>query len=298
MSASSHTIALMCDSTCDIPEELVAQYDITVLPAYVIWGEEQFLDRVTLQADAFYRRLVIDPVYPSSSHPTPGDFRDAYQAARASGASGIVVVTVSSAMSGTYNAARQAADTFELPVRVVDSKGPTMSLGWQVLAAARAREDLEISRSDHNAVDETLHAMVHAAGAARAHMAQLVYMDAIKYLHKGGRIGNAVSLLGTALRIRPVIYIDHETGLVEVERAARTRKRGIEALVQGFYDRLDLSRPLHVAVLHGGVPDEGRALAERVRNEINPAELLVNTTGPVLGINTGPGALALCGYYE
>jgi DegV family protein with EDD domain len=129
-------------------------------------------------------------------------------------------------------------------------------------------------------------------------MAQLVYMDAIKYLHKGGRIGNAVSLLGTALRIRPVIYIDHETGLVEVERAARTRKRGIEVLVRGFYNRLDLSKPLHVAVLHGGVPDEGQKLADRVRREIHPVELLVNTTGPVLGINTGPGALALCGYYE
>jgi DegV family protein with EDD domain len=173
-----------------------------------------------------------------------------------------------------------------------------MSLGWQVLAAARARASIEAAQTGATAVEETLDTMAKAADDARAHMAQLVYMDAIKYLHKGGRIGNAISLLGTALRIRPVIYIDHETGLVEVERAARTRKRGIEALVQGFYDRLDLSRPLHVAVLHGGVPEDAEMLAERVRAEIQPAELVINITGPVLGINTGPGALALCGYYE
>jgi DegV family protein with EDD domain len=298
MNPASHRVALICDSTCDIPEDLIAQYDIRVLPAYVIWGDEQYLDRVTLQADAFYRRLVTDPVYPSSSHPTPGDFLTAYQAAQADGVEGVVVITVSSAMSGTYNAARQAAAGFDLPVRVVDSKGPTMSLGWQVLTAARTREEIERSQARVASVDETLDAMVRAAETARAHMAQLVYMDAIKYLHKGGRIGNAISLLGTALRIRPVIYIDHETGLVEVERAARTRKRGIEVLVQGFYRRLDRSRPLHVAVLHGGVPEEGQALAERVRAELNPVELLINMTGPVLGINTGPGALALCGYYE
>ncbi|MGC9521305.1 MAG: DegV family protein [Anaerolineae bacterium] len=293
MSTEEHSVALLTDSTCDIPSHLVEQYGIRVLPAYVIWGDEQFRDRVDLEPEAFYQRLQTDPVYPKSAHPTPGDFQQAFQEAVDRGAEAIVVVTVSSAMSGTYNAACQVAATWDLPIRVVDSRGPTMSLGWQVLAAARAREEAA-GRTLTSVVD----AMVSAADAARANMAQLVYMDAIKYLHKGGRIGNAMNLVGTLLRIRPVIYIDHTTGIVEVEKAARTRRQGIEALVNGFYERLDLTQPLHVAVLHGGVEAEAQKLAARVRREIDPVELIINITGPVLGINTGPGALALCGYNE
>lgn len=279
------TVALFTDSTCDIPQEMVERYEIGVLPAYVIWGDEQFRDRIDLTPQDFYRRLETDDVYPSSAHPSPAEFLDAYRHAQARGATSIVVLTVSSAMSGTYDAARQAADEFALPVHVVDSKGPTMSLGWQVLAAARVRDkggDAE--------------AMVAAAEAARARMAQLVYMESIEYLHKGGRIGNAVRLLGTLLKIKPVIYIDHETGVVNVETAARTRKRGIEALYRGFFKRLETEKPLRIAVLHGGVPEEAAALAERIRQEYDPQELLINITGPVLGINTGPNALALAGY--
>ncbi|MGC9399302.1 MAG: DegV family protein [Anaerolineae bacterium] len=279
--------ALITDSTCDIPDALVERYDIVVIPAYVIWGEEQFRDRVDLQPQEFYRRLQKDPVYPSSSHPTPGDFLELYRQVHEDGAEEIVVITVSSAMSGTYNAARQAGEMITLPVHVVDAKGPTMSLGWQVLAAARARE-----------AGGGAEVMVAAAEDARSRMVQLVYMESIEYLHKGGRIGNAVNLLGTLLKIKPVVYIDHAKGVVEVETAVRTRRRGVETLYKGFFKRLDTTKPLHVAVLHGGVPEEAQALAARIREAFNPKELIINITGPVLGINTGPEALALAGYTE
>ncbi len=280
-------IALVADSTCDIPEALVKQYGIAVIPTYVIWGEEQFRDRIDLQAPEFYRRLETDPVYPSSSHPTPGDFLALYQRLCDEGATDIVVLTVSSAMSGTCNVARQTGAMAGVPVHVIDSKGPTMSLGWQVLAAARARE-----------AGGNVEAVIAAAEDARSRMVQLVYMESIEYLHKGGRIGNAINLLGTLLKIKPVVYIDHNSGLVEVETAVRTRTRGIETLYKGFFKRLDTSKPLHVAVLHGNVPEEAEALAERIREEFHPQELLINITGPVLGINTGPRALALAGYTE
>jgi DegV family protein with EDD domain len=280
-------VALLTDSTCDIPQHLIERYDITVLPAYVIWGEEQFRDRVDLTPQAFYERLPSAETYPSSSHPAPGEFLEAYQVAEARGAKAIVVLTVSSAMSGTYDAACQAATQFALPVHVVDSRGPSMSLGWQVLAAARARANGAGAK-----------AMTAAARAVRSRMAQLVYMESIDYLHKGGRIGNAARLLGTLLKVKPVVYIDHETGLVNVETAARTRTRGIEALYRGFFKRLETDKPLHIAVLHGNAPEEAEALTERIRQEYAPKELLINVTGPVLGINTGPDALALAGYTE
>jgi DegV family protein with EDD domain len=284
---TSNPIAIVTDSTCDIPDDLIHEYEITVLPAYVIWGEEQFRDRIDLQADAFYRRLVKDPIYPSSAHPTPETFRRTYETLQNGGAEAVIVVTVSSALSGTYNAASQAATASGVPVHVIDAKGPSMSSGWQVLAAARARD----AGGDVDAV-------IAAAETARSCMAQLVYLNSIEYLHKGGRIGNAAKLIGMALRIKPIVYIDHETGIVEIEKAARTFKHAMRALYEGFFERLDTSKPLHIAVMHGGVPEKAEALADRIREAYHPEELLIHITGPVLGINTGPGALALAGYNE
>jgi len=236
------TIALVTDSTCDIPEDLIQQYDITVVPQFVLWEGEAFRDRIDLTPQQFYERLVTDPVYPSSAHPTPGDFFEVYQAAAAEGAEAIVVVAISSAMSGTFNVAKQAAEMVDVPVHVVDAKGPTMSLGWQVLAAARARE-----------AGGDAEAMVAAAGKARASMVQFVYMDSLEYLRKGGRIGDAAQWLGTLLQIKPVICINHDTGLVEPTTLTRTRKRALKVFYEGFFARLDLSKPLHLAVLHGGI---------------------------------------------
>jgi len=286
---AKHRIAIMTDSTCDIPDDLVKQYDITIIPCYVIWDNEQYRDHIDLSAPDFYERLVSDPVYPSTAHPSSEIFRETYTRAAENGADEIVIITVSGAMSGTYQAALQAASEVDIPVRVVDSRGPTLSLGWQVLAAARAREAAgEIS------------AMLTAVEKTRAGLVQFVCMHSIEYLHKGGRIGNATHFFGNILNIKPIIYIDHNSGLVEGYKKVRTFSRAVEVFYQGFFKTLgdQNGKKLHIAVLHGNVPEEAERLAERVRREYNPTELLINCTGPVLGVNTGPGALALCGYFE
>lgn len=100
------------------------------------------------------------------------------------------------------------------------------------------------------------------------------------------------------LNIRPIVSINHESGTVEPAGLARTRKKMIELLYQKFFEKVGAASRLHVAVLHGNAPAEAQELVERIRREHNPVELLVNITGPVLGINTGPNALALCGYAE
>jgi DegV family protein with EDD domain len=172
---ANHRIALITDSTRDIPDDLLEKHDIAVVPSLVIWGDEILRDRVDIQPEDFYRRLETDPLFPTTSHPTPQDFLEAYAAAGQKGAGEIVVVTVSSAMSGTIESARQAAATIDIPVHVVDSKGPTMTVGWQVLAAARAREA---------GGDAT--AMLAAADRARASMVQIVCPDTLEYPHRGG----------------------------------------------------------------------------------------------------------------
>ncbi|MBN1266200.1 MAG: DegV family protein [Anaerolineales bacterium] len=279
--------AIVTDSTCDLPEAYVSQYNITVVPTYVIWGEEIFRDRIDMQPEEFYTRLATDPVYPSSSCPTPDDFAQTFARLKSQGAEEILVLTVSGAMSATYQTAIQASSTIDIPVHVVDSRGPTMTLGWQVLAAARALE-----------AGKPIQAVLERIDQVRKRLVQLVFMDSIEYLYKGGRIGMASNLLSSALKIKPVIQINHETGLVESLLKVRTRTKAVEAFYQEFLKRIGDGPIKRIAVLHGNVSEEAQDLIERVKKDLNPTEIITNITGPVLGINTGPRALALCGYSE
>jgi DegV family protein with EDD domain len=123
-------------------------------------------------------------------------------------------------------------------------------------------------------------------------------MESLDYLQTGGRIGDAAKWVGTLLNVKPVVAINHQTGKVEPEGLARTHKAMVRMLSNKFIKAIGEREGLHIAVLHGNALEEARKLAERIRQEFEPIELIVNITGPVLGINTGPGALALCGYLE
>ncbi|MFN2108534.1 MAG: DegV family protein [Anaerolineae bacterium] len=282
-----HKIALITDSTCDLPQALREQYAINVLPLTVIWGDEQLRDGVDILPEAFYDRLVTDPVYPTTSQPTPQDFLNIYERVQQQGAQEIVVITISSAMSGTYESAKLAAPIIDMPVHVVDSKSNSMSLGWQVLAAARARE-----------AGGDVEAMIAAADAARKTMVYIVTLDTLEYLRKGGRIGGASAFIGTLLNFKPQIMVNHETGMVEAGRRTRTRQKAIQALYNDFFDRLNTSKPMRIAVLHNAALPEAEALAARVQAEFAPRELVISIVSPVLGVHTGPRAIALCGYTE
>jgi DegV family protein with EDD domain len=280
-------IEIITDSTCDIPEALVKENNIQIIPHLIIWGEDQYRDRVDLSPQAFYQRLITDPRRPTSSQASIQDFKNAFEAAETRGASEVLMLTVSSAMSGAYQCALNAAKLVKIPVSVVDSKGPTMTLGWQTLAAARARN-----------AGASVAEILAELEKIRARMAQFVCMDTIEYLQHGGRIGNAIKWVGGLLQVKPLVSINHQSGLVEPVFLARTHHLVVEMMYNKFFQRIGEKSRLHIAVLHGNVEEEAKALADRIRREFNPAELLVNMTGPVLGINTGPGALALCGYSE
>jgi DegV family protein with EDD domain len=280
-------ISIITDSTCDIPDTLIEEYGIVVVPLTIIWGDEQYKDRVDLQPEEFYKRLAVDPRRPTTAQAGIPDFQQAYEKAAAEGADEILCITISSAMSGTYNMAVSAAENMKTVVHVVDSKGPTMTLGWQVLEAARGR-----------AAGLDVHAILARLETIRKRMVQLVAMDTLEYLQRGGRIGKAVKWVGVMMNVKPLVSINHVSGLVEPVSLARTQKALIETMYNKFYEMLQGRKNMHVAVLHGNALAKAEELAERIRKEYNPVELLVNITGPVLGVNTGPGALALCGYAE
>jgi DegV family protein with EDD domain len=280
-------IAIITDSTNDLPQEYRGKYQIYVVPLTIVWGAEQYLDGIELTAEDFYTRLSVESVFPTTSQPTPKQFLSVYQQALADGAEEILVITISSAMSGTIGSARTAAEGFTIPVHIMDSKSNSMSLGWQVLAAAREREK-----------GGDIQQMMEAVTTVRQNLHYHIVLETIDYLFHGGRIAGAARLIGGLLHLKPQIRVNHESGSVEAGDISRTRAQAIERLYSSFFKLLDTTRPLHIAVLHNAALLEAEALAEKIRQEFNPKELIISIVSPVLGVHTGPKALALCGYAE
>ena len=283
----THRIALITDSTCDIPADWILQYDISVVPLSIIFGSQAYLDGVELTAERFYERLPRDAFHPTTSQPTPGAFLEAFRQAAAKGAQEVLTITISSAMSGTLESAQRAAGEAPLPVHVMDSKFNSMGLGWQVIAAARARE-----------AGGGLDAMLAAAARVQRSMVYYVSLDTIEYLSRGGRISEAARFLNSLLHIKPLIYVRPETGTVAPSVPARSRNHAIDGLYKEFFHHFTPGQALHLTVLHNDALEEAQALAERARREFSPAELFITIVSPVLGVHTGPRALALCGYAE
>ncbi len=280
-------IALITDSTCDIPRNYLQQYDIAVVPHTIVWGDAQYLDRVDIQPEEFYERIETEKVIPTTAQATETQFFQAYLDAISRGYQQIVVVTLSNRLSGAIQSARNAAKLVQIPVHVIDSLGVTMGLGWQVLAAARVRE-----------MGGTVQDILSKINEVRKSLSVYVGMDTVEFVRRGGRIGDAVRLIGMMMNIKPVVRVSNIKGLVEEVGLARTYHKAIDLMYTKFFETMDLTRKLHIAVLHGNAYDEAEKLVERIRAEFQPAEILSSITGPVLGINTGPRALALAGYVE
>ncbi len=282
-----HDIALVTDSTCDIPAEWREKYEITVVPVTIIFNGISFRDGVDITAQQFYERLPKEPQRPTTSQPTPEDFLSAYRKVKERGAREILAIILSSAMSGTFESARMAAAQMDIPVHMFDSQNNSMGLGWQVIAAARVRE-----------ADGGLEEMLASARKVRDHMVYFISLDTIEYLASGGRIADAARFINSILKIKPLVFVKPETGTVGASLPARSRKLAVEDLYREFFKRINVNKPMHITVLHNQALEEAQELAERVEKEFSPAELFITYASPVLGVHTGPLAIALCGYAE
>lgn len=287
MTESNHRVALITDSTCDLPESLRTQYDILVAPLYLLWGDEQLQDGVDITSEEFYKRLPDAPQHPTTSQPTPADFVKLIDEAKAKGAEEAVIITLSDKLSGTYDSACQALDLVDIPVHVFDSRSVSMGLGFQVLAAARARE------AGGNAQE-----MLRAAEDIRQHINVIFTVDTLEYLHRGGRIGGAAKMLGTALQLKPQLIISSNSGMVESGAKVRTRTKALDSVFNAFIDKLNGHKNLHVTVLHVQAEDDARLLAKRLREKYNVDELIVTDASPVIGAHGGPGTVGIVGYAE
>jgi DegV family protein with EDD domain len=273
------SVAIVTDSTAYLPREVLDRHGITVVPLTVILGDEALEDGTETSARAVATALQRRrPV--STSRPNREEFATAYRAAAETGADQIVSLHLSAELSGTYDSAWLAASEAPVPVRVVDTRMVAMALGYAVLAAAEAAES-------GCGPDEVVAAAEKRAGETSAYF----YVDTLDYLRRGGRIGAAQALLGSALAVKPLLHLSD--GRIQPLEKVRTATRGIARLEEISAERAG-SGTVDIAVHHLAAADRAEALAARLRKRLpGAAEVHVGEVGAVIGAHVGPGLLGV-----
>ncbi|MFF8974028.1 DegV family protein [Streptomyces sp. NPDC014995] len=274
----SRHVAIITDSTAYLPQETMERHGITAVPLTVVLGDQALEEGTEIStrslAQALQKRRSV-----TTSRPSPQVFAETYRKVAQSGATDIVSLHLSAELSGTYDAAVVAAREAPVPVRVVDTGMVAMALGFCALAAAEVAET-------GGTVDEAVTAAEKRASGISAYF----YVDTLEYLRRGGRIGAAEALLGSALAVKPLLQL--EGGRIEPLEKVRTASKGIARLEELVVDRAG-SAPVDIAVHHLAAPDRASALAERLRARVpGLGELHVSEVGAVIGAHTGPGLLA------
>ncbi|MEV6108572.1 DegV family protein [Streptomyces sp. NPDC051940] len=275
----SRKVAVVADSTAYLPQQAMRQYGIISVPLTVVLGDRALEEGTEISAvsvaEALRKRRPV-----TTSRPSPALFARTYEEAAQAGAEGIVSLHLSSEFSGTYDAALLAAKDAPVPVRVVDTGMVAMALGFCALAAAQ-------SASAGGTVDDAVAAAEQRAAGTSA----FFYVDTLDYLRRGGRIGAAQALLGSALAVKPLLSL--ENGRIELLEKVRTASKAIARLEEIVAARAG-DAEVDVAVHHLAAAERASALAERVRGRIpGLRELYVSEVGAVIGAHTGPGLLGV-----
>ncbi|MGD0794031.1 MAG: DegV family protein [Dehalococcoidales bacterium] len=272
------TVKIVTDTLSDITGDLAAELGVAVVPLYVRFGESIYRDRVEISSDEFYRRLINESVFPSTTQPTPNDFLEVYKKL-AKETDEILVITVSSKLSGTYQSAIQARDLLkrECRIEVIDSLSVAMGFGLIVIDVAGA------VKGGAN-LDEA--AALARKSLPKSHL--IAYFDTLKYLARGGRIGKAQGLLGSMLSVKPLLTIR------EGEMAPLTRVRSFSSGLDYVFNAVAAIRNIKLlAVEHSTSLENADKLVQKL-GSIYPKERIYRSViSPVIGTYAGPDAMAI-----
>lgn len=276
---SEQHVAVITDSTSYLPPGWAAELGVRVVPVQVIVAGQAFDETEDAQAQRVAEALQSwQPV--TTSRPSPARFTEAFRDAEAAGAQGIVVATLSSAMSATYESALLAAREAEIPVDVIDTRSIAMGAGFAVVSGARAAREGR---------DREVVARVVRARAAATHV--YFYVDTLEYLRRGGRVSSARAAVGQALQVKPLLQVvdGHVEKVDQVRTASKALARLAELAVAAAGERVDVD----IAVQHLGAPERAAALAATIGERLPQATVIEGTVGGVVGAHVGPGMVAV-----
>ncbi len=270
-------VRIVTDSACDLPDDLVEQHGIEIVPLTIRFGDEELVDRFELSTEDFYARMERSDALPETAAPSPGAFEQAFRRAGADG-DAVVCINLSSQLSATMASAQNAAKAVagDLDVRVLDSSSITAGLGTQVIRAAEAASG-GASADEVVALVEDLAARTRVFGA----------LDTLDNLKKGGRVGGAQALLGTLLSVKPLV--DLSSGHVEEAGKQRTRKKALMWLRDKLYEQREVES---LTICDGHAPDVD-VLADLIADRYPADQRRVSVIGPTIGTHGGPRVLGL-----
>ena len=272
-------VHIVTDSSCDLTEIETTTNGIGVVPLSIRFGDEEFIDREELSADAFYAKMASTGLLPETAAPSPGRFEQAFRGAAAVGASAVVCINLSGELSATVQSARNAATAVagDIDVRVIDSRSLTGGLGTMVLEAAAAARN----GADVDAVVALVESMIPRTEIYGG-------LDTLENLKKGGRIGSAKALVGSMLSVKPIIHI--ADGAVEEAGKQRTRKRALEWMRDQLFAEGTVEK---LSILHGQAPDID-AFLDMISERYPREQIRLGTIGAVIGTHGGPGVIGMC----
>lgn len=278
--STTRTVAIVTDSTCDLPHDVAGRHGITVVPLNVHFGETVYADQIDITTDEFMEKMATSTALPTTSQPSVGAFEDAFrQAADAQHVTDIVCITISSKLSGTFQSASIAGQNLSdsLNVDVVDSFHGAYGLGFQALRAA----ELADSGMSAKGIAETLRDEI-----SRYHL--VFFVETLEHLRRGGRIGKAAQMVGTLLQLKPLLRLD-EGVIVPFERT-RTRSKAIKALEKFVADCGPIEE---LAVIYNTTPDDARTLADAISSYTPGNNVVLSKISPVIATHIGPGVLGV-----
>jgi fatty acid kinase fatty acid binding subunit len=279
-------VAVVTDSTSYLPDGVAEENGLIVVPLYVVFGGERIVPETDItDYDAFFDELRTAETLPTTSQPSVGDFRAAYEPLLAEGRE-IVSVHISGGLSGTPDSARQAKEALERDglggerIQVIDSTTAAGGLGFMALTAAKAaRDGLDAAQ------------VTERVAEARSQLKMWFAVDTLEFLRRGGRIGAASAWIGSTLKVKPILTVENE--MTPIERV-RTSSRAFERMADYLKQRRDSGADAW-CVQHINAPDQAAALVERCRELFDDEPTIVSEIGPVLAAHTGPGLLGVGG---
>lgn len=277
-------VAIVTDSTSNLPDDYIREHGIRVVPLLVIWEGVTYRDGIDMYPAAFYERLATSRTLPTTSQPSAGAFVEAFQEA-GKVSRDIVAVHISELLSGTIASAKAAAEMLpDLNIHIVDSRSASMGLGFCVMEAVRAAE----AGASAQEVAEAVRRLV-------PRIQVLLTPATLEFLYRGGRIGGAAHLIGTALDIKPILALIN--GRVEPVERVRTRRKALDRLAELVAQRAG-DRPTHLAVLHTGPMEEAAELRQRLKQRLHCVEDYFLIGPPTIGAHTGPGTVGVIFYTD
>jgi DegV family protein with EDD domain len=276
-------LKIVTDSTVNLSDETLAQYDIRTVPISIQFGRETYEEDVDIDRDTFYRKIEEMGIVPTTSQPATGRFTDVYRDLTAAGHE-ILSIHITSKHSGTYQSALLARSLVpDAQVEVFDSASISLGTAYMVLEAVRAVEK-------GWSLDQIMDRLQHI----RDRMRLFLTPSTLKYLQMSGRVGRLKTALASVLQLKPVIKL--EDGLLEACENVRTRKRALNRLIDLLVEEMGQRDPVNVAVVHARALEEGRQVLERLQTVLNCRETLFADLVASLAVHGGPGIVGAFAY--